>query len=79
MNCQSRDNYIDIWLQLELCYNFIDLASEHARKMLPKLQLQRVNPIGKLTLGMLTQKLGETALPVGLELIGWQWFSKYSQ
>ena len=61
-----------MWLQLELCYNFIDLASVHAQKMLPKLQLQRVNRIGKLTVGMLTKKLGETALPVGLELIGWR-------
>ena len=43
--------------------------------MLQKRQLQRVNPIGKLTVSMLSQKLGETALPVGLELIGWpvQW------
>ena len=57
---------------MDLLCHFIDLVSEHARKMLQKRQLQRVNPIGKLTVGMLSQKLGETALPVGLELIGWQ-------
>ena len=52
----TTDYNKDAWLQLELRYNFIDLASVHARKMLQKLQLERVNRIGKLTLGMLTQK-----------------------
>ena len=40
--------------------------------MLQKRQLQQVNRIGKLTVGMLSQKLGETALPVELELIRWR-------
>ena len=68
----TTDNFIDTLRQLDMWCNFIDLVSEHAQKMLQKRQLQRVNRIGKLTVGMLSQKLGETALPVGLELIGWQ-------
>ena len=43
---------------MELCCHFIDLVSVHARNMLQKIQLQRVNRIGKLTVVMLTQKEG---------------------
>ena len=68
----TTDFYKDTPQQLDMWCNFIDLVSEHAQKMLQKRQLQRVNLIGKLTVGMLTQKLGETALPVELELIRWR-------
>ena len=66
----SKDYYKDTRRVLELCCHFTDLMCEHARNMLQRIQLQRVNRIGGVTVGMLTEK-GEFALLVGLKMIGW--------
>ena len=69
------DYYKDPRQLLDLYSNFIDLVYVYARNMLQKIQLQRVNRISKLTVGMLNQKEGRdcpSALPVGLEVIGWR-------
>ena len=47
---------MDLWQPLNLCCHFIDLVCGYAQNMLQKIQLQRVNRIGKLIVGMLTQK-----------------------
>ena len=52
------DYYKDPRQLLDLYSNFIDLVYVYARNMLQKIQLQRVNRISKLTVGMLTQKEG---------------------
>ena len=56
---------------MDLWYDFIDLVSVHARNMLQKIQLQQVNWMGKVIVGMLTKKEGIIALPVRLKMIGW--------
>ena len=61
-------HYKDTWRQLKLCCHITDLVCVHARNMLQKIQLQRVNRIGKVIVGMLTWSI---ALPVGFEESRW--------